>query len=189
MSDVRAFELVTARLRLTPFDEEHLEGLCALNSDPEVMRYITGRPETRAETLSVIERVKARWEKWGYSWWTIIELQSGEIVGAGCIQNLRKAGTEPDPRCPLEIGWRVRSDRWRQGIGIEAARAMAEFAFSSLGAKVLYAVCHPENKASMAVMVKLGMRDRGMEDWYAQKVATYEITAQAWRAARASRHR
>jgi RimJ/RimL family protein N-acetyltransferase len=53
-----------------------------------------------------------------------------------------------------------------------------------LDAGVLYAVCHPENKASMEVMVKVGMRYRGIEDWYAQRVSTYEITAQAWQAGR-----
>ena len=177
-------ELTTARLRLVPCSDEHLEGLNAVNSDPEVMRYLTGRTETLADTRAMIERVKARWAKWGYSWWAFIEHQSGEIVGAGAIQNLRKAGDEPDPACPLEIGWRVRRDWWRRGLAGEAGVAMAEFAFDRLGADTLYAVSHPDNRASIAVMVKLGMRYRGLEDWYAQPVATYEVTAEAWRAAR-----
>jgi RimJ/RimL family protein N-acetyltransferase len=158
-----------------------------MNSDPEVMRYITGQPESRADTQAMIERVKTRWTKWGYSWWSILELQSEEIIGAGCIQNLRRGGPEPDPDCPLEIGRRVRRDRWGQDIATEAARAMAAFAFTQLGAGVLYAVCHPENDASMAVMLKLGMHSRGIEDWYAQQVATYEMTAEDWSANRARR--
>src|SRR6266446_10257101 len=52
---------ITARLRLEPFENGHLDGLNAMNADPEVMRYLTGRPETREETLAAIERVKARW--------------------------------------------------------------------------------------------------------------------------------
>ncbi len=181
---ISSCELTTARLRLVPCNDEHLEGLNALNSDPAVMRYLTGRAETLAETRAMIERVQARWAKWGYSWWTFIERQSGEIVGAGAIQNLRKAGDEPDPICPLEIGWRVRRDRWRRGRVGEAGVAMAEFAFVRLGAETLYAVSHPDNSASIAVMIKLGMHYRGLEDWYARNVATYELTAQAWRAAR-----
>ncbi|HEX4051966.1 MAG TPA: GNAT family N-acetyltransferase [Steroidobacteraceae bacterium] len=177
-------ELTTQRLRLVPCSDDHLDGLSAIDSDPEVMRYITGRPESRSDTQVMIERVKARWAKWGYSWWTIIDSQSGQIVGAGCIQNLRRGGPEPDPDCPLEIGWRVRRDKWGQGIATEAAREMAAFAFAQLGASLLCAVCQPENAASIAVMLKLGMRYRGIEDWYAQKVATYEITAEDWRAAR-----
>jgi RimJ/RimL family protein N-acetyltransferase len=177
-------DLETKRLCLVPCNDEHLSGMNAMNSDPEVMRYISGRAESLLETQSMIKRVKARWAKSGYSWWTFIERQSGEIVGAGCIQNLRRGGAEPDADCPLEIGWRIRRDKWGQGIATEAARAMADFAFVRLRANVLYAVCDPDNGASISVMVKLGMRYRGLEDWYAKKVATYEVTAEAWRNAR-----
>jgi RimJ/RimL family protein N-acetyltransferase len=151
--------LTTARLRLEPFDDSHLEGLNAINADSEVMRYLADRPETRQETLAVIERVKARWVEWGFSWWIFIERQSGEIVGAGCIQYLGK-----DPTNHLEIGWRVRRDKWRQGFAFEAAERMAAFAFETLETNLLCAVCHPENVASVAVMKKLGMRFRGIED-------------------------
>jgi RimJ/RimL family protein N-acetyltransferase len=179
-----SFELTTERLRLVPCSQVHLEGLAAINSDPQVMRYITGRAETAAETQAVIERVQARWARWGYSWWTLLDRESAAVVGAGCVQNLRRDGTEPDPACPLEIGWRVRRDCWRRGFAIEAARAMAQFAFTRLRAPTLLAVCHPANAASIAVMVKLGMRYRGVEDWYAQKVATYDISAATWFAGR-----
>jgi len=87
------------------------DGLNAMNADPEVMRYLTGRPETREETLAAIERVKARWAEWGFSWWSFIAKESDEIVGAGCIQYLGG-----NPANPLEIGWRVRRDKWRQGL-------------------------------------------------------------------------
>lgn len=178
------FDLETQRLLLVPCKDEHLSGLYAMNSDAEVMRYIASRPNTLAETQLMIARVKERWAKWRYSWWTFIERQSGEIVGAGCIQNLRRGGVEPDLDCPLEIGWRLRRDKWGQGIATEAARAMAEFAFVRLRAEVLCAVCDPENLASISVMLKLGMRYRGIEDWYARKVAAYEVTAEAWRNAK-----
>jgi RimJ/RimL family protein N-acetyltransferase len=177
-------ELTTERLRLVPCSHEHLDGLSAMNSDPEVMRYLTGRAQTRSETEAMIERVKRHWAKWGYSWWTFIERLSGAIVGAGCIQNLRREGAEPDPGCPLEIGWRLRRDQWGRGFATEGARAMAEFAFAQLRANVLYAVCQPENRASIAVMTRLGMHFRGVEDWYAQKVTTYEMTAADWHRAR-----
>jgi Acetyltransferase (GNAT) domain len=44
--------LITARLRLEPFEDGHLDGLNAMNADPEVMRYLTGRPETREDLHS-----------------------------------------------------------------------------------------------------------------------------------------
>jgi RimJ/RimL family protein N-acetyltransferase len=174
--------LTTARLRLEPFDDVHVDGLHALNSDEEVMRYISGRAEKREETIASVERVKTRWAKCGFSWWSFIELKTGEVVGAGCIQHLRQSQSDPDPAFPLEIGWRLRRDRWwHQGLAYEASIAMADFAFRNLEAKLLLAVCHPENAASAALMKRLDMRYRGIESWYERDMATYEITSDEWR--------
>ena len=167
--------LTTQRLRLEPINDKHLEGLCDLNSDPLVMRYITGKPDTREDTMAGIERIKARWITVGYSWWSFIELATNEIVGAGCIQHLGQ-----DTANPLETGWRLRSDKWQQGFASEAANTMATYAFDSLAADLLCAVCDPENAASAHVMKKLGMRYRGIEYWYEVEDAVYEITRKEW---------
>jgi RimJ/RimL family protein N-acetyltransferase len=173
--------LTTARLRLEPFDLSHVDGLHAMDADPEVMRYISGEPETREETLSIVERVQARWREFGYSWWSFFEIASGQIVGAGCIQNLRRAESpSPDPTCPIEIGWRLRRDRWHQGLASEAAVAMADFAFGPLRAPELYAVCNPANTASATVMRRLGMEELGLDTWYGQSLLTYRISAEDW---------
>ncbi len=182
--------LTTARLRLEPFRDEHLDGLHTLNADPEVMRYISGKPETREETAAVVERVKARWAEVGYSWWALIERETGEIVGAGCLQNLRREATPlPDPDCPLEIGWRLRRDRHGRGLATEAAIAIADFAFDVRGAQELLAVCHPENLASAKVMQRIGMQPLGEQRWYGKDVTTYRIDAAQWRAGAAHRER
>lgn len=167
--------LTTPRLRLEPFTDAHFDGLFAMNSDPAVMRYITGKPDTRDDTLAMIERVKAAWSKFGFSWWCFIEQRTGEVIGAGCIQHLGR-----DPRNPLEIGWRLRVDKWGQGFASEAARCMAGFAFDTLGADLLCAVCNPENRASSRVMERLGMRYRGEEVWYERNTSAYEITRSEW---------
>ena len=175
--------LVTPRLRLEPFAQGHVAGLNAMNADPEVMRYISGRAETLDETRAIVERVARRWVDVGYSWWSFVDAASGEVVGAGCVQNLRReAAPEPDPACPLETGWRLRRDQWGRGLASEAAQAMATFAFETLGAPELLAVCEPANTASSNVMQRLGMRDRGLQTWYGKSLATYGITAADWRA-------
>jgi hypothetical protein len=74
--------------------------------------------------------------------------------------------------------WIDNVDAWRKEL---AARFSIPVQLELLdNPSVLYAVCHPDNRSSIAVMVKLGMRFRGVEDWYAQKVATYEITTENW---------
>ena len=180
--------LTTTRLRLEPFSAGHLAGLNAMNADPQVMRYLaTGQPQTLEETRVSIERVMKRWAEVGYSWWVFIEHASGQIVGAGAIQNLRRDATlEPDLACPLEIGWRLRRDRWGRGLATEAARAMARHAFDALKASELFAVCDPANLASAKVMQRLGMQELGLQRWYGKDLLTYRLDGARWRASSAS---
>ncbi|WP_077032666.1 GNAT family N-acetyltransferase [Pelomonas sp. KK5] len=167
--------LTTARLRLEPITDAHFEGLHALNSDAEVMRYVTGRPDTPEDTWEAIERTKARWAEWGYSWWAFIEIETGELVGAGCVQHLGR-----DKANPHETGWRLRRDRWGRGYAIEAAREMARFAFEDLRAPELCAVCMPENVASSRVMERLGMSYRGSGHWYDMEMSVYGMSHAEW---------
>lgn len=167
--------LETARLRLEPMTEAHLDGLHAMNSDPAVMRYITGKPESRETTLAMIGRVRQRWENWGFSWWSLVEKETGDIIGAGGVQYLGF-----DPANPHEIGWRLCKDKWRQGFASEAARRMAAFAFDDLHAPLLVAVCQPANVDSSRVMERLGMRYRGEESWYEMNTSRFEITREEW---------
>lgn len=169
--------LTTERLILEPIHDRHFDGLQAMNRQPEVMRFLGGTPETPEQTRHMIERVKGRWAQYGFSWWAFIERESGRLVGAGCIQYLGR-----DPANPHEIGWRLVPEKWGQGLALEAARAMAGWAFEALGAPLLVAVCLPENANSAKVMHKLGMRYRGEETWYEGPHAVWEITGAAWRA-------
>jgi len=132
MSDTVPPTLLTPRLELRAFRPDDLDALAAIYADPEVMRYISGRPERLEETIAIVQRVKQRWIDFGYSWWSFIDQSSGELVGAGCLQNLRReASPAPDPACPLEIGWRLRRDCWGQGLATEAAHRIASFAFET----------------------------------------------------------
>ena len=165
--------LTTQRLRLEPFNDSHLDGLFRLNSDPAVMRYITGKPQVFDETKEGLAKIKQRWIDQGFGWWSFIELASNEIIGAGCVQYLAQ-----DLSNPLELGWRLRPDKWHQGYASEAAHCMANFAFTQLNAPLLCAVCHIENTASAKVMQRLGMHFRGIEQWYDMETMVYDITSE-----------
>jgi ribosomal-protein-alanine N-acetyltransferase len=176
--------LETPRLRLEPMSESHLDGLFAINSDPAVMRHITGAPESREATLAMIGRVMLRWSTWGFSWWSLIERETGEIIGAGGVQYLGF-----DPSNPHEIGWRLRQDKWGQGYASEAARHMAAFAFEQLDAPLLCAICHPENRNSSRLMERLGMTYRRLHESQGMTSSMYEITRDEWFSANAAQPR
>jgi RimJ/RimL family protein N-acetyltransferase len=180
--------LTTPRLRLEPLGDMHFDGMQAMNADPEVMRLISGQPETPEQTRAVIERVKARWIAIGYSWWAIIERDSGELAGAGALQNLRREMTPlPDLACPLELAWRLRRDRWGRGYASEAALAIRDFAFDTFQPEELLAVCAPDNAASASVMARIGMQRQGLQHWYGKPQLTCRIDAAQWRSARTCR--
>jgi RimJ/RimL family protein N-acetyltransferase len=168
------------RLRLEPFTEAHLDGLHEMNRRPEVMRFITGQPETREQTAAAIARVARCWVVLGTSWWAFIEPASGRVAGAGCIQYARRDAVMPADLAslranPLEIGWRLHPDFWHLGLASEAAARMSAFAFDTLAAPEIIAVRHPDNIASARVMDRLGMRYRGMETWYGESLATHAL--------------
>ncbi len=182
--------LHTRRLRLEPFAARHLDGLSEMNRRPEVMRYI-GEPETREQTAAAIERVQRCWAAWGTSWWAFVEPASDRVVGAGCIQHARRESEPPADLSmlrsnPLEIGWRLHPDFWRQGLAGEAAARMAAFAFGDLAAPELIAVRDPDNAASARLMGRLGMRYRGLEVWYGEPVAAHVLDRERWLQQRAA---
>jgi RimJ/RimL family protein N-acetyltransferase len=167
--------LNSTRLRLEPFDERHLDGLYAMNSDPEVMRYISGRPETLEETRAMVARVQGRWAQRGYDWWSLIDTQTGELVGAAGLYHLGQ-----DPANAHEIGWRLRREHWGHGLALEAARTILQHAFTTVGAPLVCAIRHPDNLASARVMDKLGMRPVGVQIWNGSQVEVHELARAAW---------
>jgi len=171
MTPMPSHILSTARLRLEPVDEHHFDGLRAISGDAEVMRHITGRPETPEDTAAFIARHKTKWAELGYAWWAFVAHDSGVIVGIGAIQHM-----EHNPDNPLELCWRLRADQQGRGYATEAALAMARFAFEQLDTARLYAVCRQENLASSAVMRRIGMRFRGIERWYDTDVASFDLS-------------
>jgi RimJ/RimL family protein N-acetyltransferase len=173
--------LRTTRLRLEPIAERHLDEIYEMDRRIEVMRYISGEPATREQTEAWIQRVQRCWAAWGFSWWALIELSSGRVAGAGCIQHARREADLPDDldtlrSNPHEIGWRLHPDFWRKGLATEASLRMARFAFELLRARELIAVRHPENLASAGVMERLCMRYRGLETWYGELGATHVVS-------------
>ncbi len=167
----RWMELETARLMLEPFNDSHYEGLRVMESDADVMRYISnGIVKTPEETWENIRRVNARWQKYGFSWWAIKDKSSGIIVGAACLQHLENVDG-----APLEIGWRLVPEHNGKGYATEAAKAIIAFAAERTGATYLVAVADPENMPSQRVMQRLGMTYKAIEQHYDVPCIVYEL--------------
>jgi RimJ/RimL family protein N-acetyltransferase len=146
--------LRTDRLVLRELTADDLDALVELDSDPEVMHFITGgrptpRAELRDEMLPYWLDFYRRGE--GFGFWAAQERGTGRFLGWFHLRP--KAGAEG-----AELGYRLRRDVWGQGYASEGSRALVDKAFRELGVDRVYAETMAVNTASRRVMEKAGLR-------------------------------
>ena len=156
--------LETERLILRRFTEADADLLVELDSDPEVMRYLTGGPPTprdeiERDILPAFLRYYARGDRYGF--WAAIEKATGDFLGWFHFRPLPDA----DPAEP-ELGYRLRKVAWGKGYGTEGSRALIHKGFTELGVRRVVASTAAANIASRRVMEKSGLT----------LVRTYRIT-------------
>jgi RimJ/RimL family protein N-acetyltransferase len=141
----------TERLRLRMFQQDDLPLLCAMNADPEVMRWLGG-PRPPQLTLARAEESQAAFPKVGRGMIAVDRRADGVFLG---IAGLNRLDWYPDE---IEVGWRLRPDFWGRGYATEAGRAWVARAFRVLGVDRVISVADVPNVRSLAVMRRLGMR-------------------------------
>jgi RimJ/RimL family protein N-acetyltransferase len=148
--------LETERLVLRRFTAADVDNLVELDSDPDVMHYITGsrthsREEIETDYLPAFLSYYDRYA--GYGFWAAEEESTGEFLGWFHLRP--PAGTDPDEP---ELGYRLRKAAWGRGYATEASRALVHKGFAELGARRVYAETMAVNRASRRVMEKAGLR-------------------------------
>jgi RimJ/RimL family protein N-acetyltransferase len=146
--------LKTERLVLRRFTEADVDNLVELDSDPEVMRYITGVPTSRhAIETDFLPSFLAYYNRYdGYGFWAAIEKSSGDFLGWFHFRPEEDAASD-EP----ELGYRLRRSAWGKGYATEASRTLINKGFTELGAKRVNAWAAADNIASRRVMEKSGM--------------------------------
>ncbi len=122
--------LETPRLRLRPLTPSDEADLVALDSDPEVMRYV-GSPagvkspaETRERArLRIREEQRGAYEPLGF--WRIEGRSDGAFHGVGALIRM------PDGD-DVEVAYRLARSAWGRGIATEAAGALVAHALGPL---------------------------------------------------------
>jgi RimJ/RimL family protein N-acetyltransferase len=151
--------LETERLLLRRFTDADLDLLVDLDSDPDVMRYLTGRPTPREEYaddllpfyLDYYDRHP------GFGFWPAIEKMSGEFVGWFHFRPRKDVDpTSVEPG--VELGYRLRKAFWGRGYGTEGSIALIHKGFTELGVQRVWAGTMWVNNASRRVMEKAGLR-------------------------------
>jgi RimJ/RimL family protein N-acetyltransferase len=175
--------LETPRLRLRPLAASDEADLIALDSDPEVMRYV-GSPagvKSPAETaerarLRIRETQRGDHEPLGF--WRIEGRGDRAFHGVGALIRMPEGGE-------IEVAYRLARGAWGRGIATEAAGALVAHALGPLGLSRVVAVTYPANQASQRVLDKLGFERRGIREYKGAQAMYHVLTSSAW-AARAA---
>jgi RimJ/RimL family protein N-acetyltransferase len=145
----------TERLILRRFTAEDAGNLYDLDSDPDVMRYLSGGTPTPREVIEaeILPRFLRTDERTpGFGFWAAIDKASGDFLGWFSLRPVDEAdGRE------ASLGFRLRKVAWGQGYGTEGARALIRLGFTELGVERVVATTYEDNLASRRVMEKAGL--------------------------------
>src|SRR5579875_4139557 len=149
------YPIVTPRLLLRPFAEGDLDALYAIQSRPDVARYLYWEPRSRREVSEVLAaRARRRTlEAEGDTLVLAIERRdSGILIGDVNLRWLSAAHKQG------EIGFVLHPAHHGQGYAGEAAREMLRLGFEGLDLHRIVGRCDARNDASARLMKRLGMR-------------------------------
>ncbi len=155
----RGTGIETNRLVLRHWQENSIDRdvFFRLNSDPDIMRFFPAR-RTRIESDALFDKVRSLVETRGYSWAAACVKGSDIPVG---FTGIAPVDYFSAPFLPAdEIGWRFVPEVWGQGYATEAAAALLDHAHTELAIQRIVAFAVRTNVKSIAVMERLGMRER-----------------------------
>ena len=142
----------TPRLTLRRFTEADAPLIFALNSDPEVLKYLHERTLKDEEDAGkiIIDIILPQYAN-NLGRWAIHINNSNEFIG-WCGLKYRPELKETD------LGYRLFKNAWGKGYATEAAKATLDHGFNELKLPVITGRAHIENIASLKVLEKIGMQ-------------------------------
>ena len=148
----------TTNLQLIPCGLEHL--LAIMRDKQELgqmlnVKIAEGWPEFPESIQHVYEMLKSdpASPEWGYH--VFVHTKDQTLVGEGGYKG------KPDKEGTVEIGYAIVPEYRRRGLAHEAARGLADYAFSLPEVNVVQAHTLRDGTASIGVLKKLGMKLAG----------------------------
>lgn len=153
--------LRTERLLLREWRDSDKPAFAGMNADLRVMEFFPALL-SRDESDQLVEKIQSHFRQHGFGLYAAEFLQTGSFIGyVGLAVPSFEAKFTP---C-VEIGWRLCTESWGQGLATEGAREVVRQAFEDLRLPELVSFTVPANTRSRRVMEKLGMTHDPCEDF------------------------
>ena len=147
------FRLITERLFLRQFQTTDREPMYRIFCDPDVLRFSDG-VKTKEWVQAWLETCLERYQTWGFGPYAVVRQGNQDVIGYCGLFFF----PDLDGKAETEIGYRLARSTWGQGYATEAACAVRDYAFTTLGMKRLIAMIDPSNLASIREAEKIGMK-------------------------------
>ncbi len=147
--------IATERLILRGHQPTDFEALAAVWGDPEVARYIGGKPSTREESWSRLLRYLGHWQVLGFGFWAVELRHESRYVGDVGFADNRLTIDPPLNGIP-EGGWVFSPDVHGRGIATEALRAAQGWIDKNYAGASTSCVISEGNAASIRLAEKSG---------------------------------
>jgi len=144
--------LQTPRLILRQFTLDDAGLLLALNSNPEVLKYLH-EPllETEEQALYVLQNIILPQYKNNLGRWAIHLKSTNEFIGWCGLKYLAELNE-------IDLGYRLMQQFWGNGYAFEAAEHTLQYGFTTLNLQTIVGRAHIENAASLKILEKTGMQ-------------------------------
>ncbi len=140
-------------LIMKPLQYSDLETLATIWNDPEVTQFLPSRGATisREATEKSLRNFIEHWEERNYGIWAIAENVSSSMIGYCGLRYL-------DELQEVEVLYGLAKEYWNRGITTQAAQAAIAYGFDVANLVRIIAMALPENRASIRVMEKAGLK-------------------------------
>lgn len=122
-----------------------------IHEDSEAIKRLTltGPPGGITVAWRNIAMMIGHWHLRGYGQWTVIEKNTGEVIGRVGLWN-------PEGWPGIELGWIIRRSRWNNGFATEAAMASLSWAWANVETDRIISIIEPDNAPAIRVAEKIG---------------------------------
>jgi len=147
-------EIVTQRLKLTPFLVGDAEAFFEYRSDAEVYRYQSWAPGSTDDALHFITGLQSVAFDTPGTWFQLaVRLRDSDLL----MGDLGVHFPADHPR-QVEIGFTIAPSHQGRGFGTEAVKGLLGHLFGPLQKHRVFVSVDPRNEASIALLKRVGMR-------------------------------
>ncbi|WP_312076376.1 GNAT family N-acetyltransferase [Chryseobacterium sp.] len=148
----------TERLILREIIPQDAEAFFAMDSNPEVVKYVGIKPLTDiSQSVAMIESIRNQYTENKIGRWAVILKETGKLIGWSGLKLIKEINNHQNIH---DLGYRFTPEYWGKGYATETSVAVLNYGFNEMKLNSIFAYADVENDASNHVLRKLGFEEK-----------------------------